>query len=68
MLNVLRQRKNLLCYKPKYGLSEEKNKNPVSLYIQSTISFKSQNFRPNLKLPLSNINTISKKQLCCHLN
>ena len=37
MLNVLCEKKNLLCYKPKYHLPEEKKKNPVSFQIQSII-------------------------------
>ena len=52
MLNVMYERKNWLCYKPKCSLSEEKKKNTVSLYILSIICFKSQNFLANLKLPL----------------
>ena len=44
MLNVLPERKYLLCYKPKDHLPEEKKKNPVSFCIQSAICFKSQNF------------------------
>ena len=45
------RKENLLCKKPKYHLPEEKKKNPASLYIQSTICFKSQTFLVDLKLP-----------------
>ena len=65
MFNVLCERKN--CCKPKYHLPDEK-KNPVSFYIKSTM-FQISKFSSRFKiLILSTITTISKTQLCCHLN
>ena len=52
------------CCATNQNMACQKNKNPVSLYIQSTICFKSQNFLADLKLPLCVVLTLSAKSNC----